>query len=93
MNKYNLKKELKEFYRISAKNSSIVEVPESKLIVIIGRDTPRGPTYKAAINEAVKEEEKTMKCLKEDGNIVLKKFHKVLSTKIIRVFLRLLQSQ
>ncbi len=93
MSKYNLKKELKEFYRISDKNSSIVEAPESKLIVIIGRNTPRGPTYKAAINEAVEEEEKMKKCLKEDDNIVLKIFHKVLSTQIIHVFSRLLQSQ
>ena len=50
MSKLDLKKELKEFYRASAKKPSIVDVPEGKFITITGRSAPGGPAYKAALN-------------------------------------------
>ncbi len=50
MSKLDLKKELKEFYRASAKKPSIIDVPEGKFITITGRGAPGGPAYKAALD-------------------------------------------
>jgi hypothetical protein len=50
MSKLDLKKELKEFYRASAKKPNIIDVPEGKFITIIGRGAPGGPAYQAALN-------------------------------------------
>jgi hypothetical protein len=50
MSKLDLKKELKEFYRASAKKPSIVDVPEGKFVTITGRGPPGGPAYHAALN-------------------------------------------
>jgi hypothetical protein len=50
MSKLDLKKELKEFYRASAKQPNIVDVPEGKFVTIVGRGAPGGPAYHAALN-------------------------------------------
>jgi hypothetical protein len=50
MSKLDLKKELKEFYRASAKKPKIINVPEGKFIAIIGRGAPSGPDYQTALN-------------------------------------------
>jgi hypothetical protein len=50
MNKLDLKKELKEFYRASAKKPNIIDVPEGKFVTITGRGAPGGSTYHAALN-------------------------------------------
>lgn len=50
MSKLDLKKELKEFYRASAKKPSIVDVPEGKFVTITGRGAPGGSAYQAALN-------------------------------------------
>jgi hypothetical protein len=49
MSKLDLKKELKKFYSASAKQPEIVDVPEGKLVTIVGRGAPEGPSYQAAI--------------------------------------------
>jgi hypothetical protein len=48
--KLDLRKELKDFYRASAKKPNIVDVPEGKFITIIGRGAPGGADYHAALN-------------------------------------------
>jgi hypothetical protein len=50
MNKLDLKKELKEFYRASAKKPNIIDVPEGKFVTITGRGAPGGSAYHAALN-------------------------------------------
>lgn len=50
MSKLDLKKELKEFYRASAKQPNIVDVPEGKFVTIVGRGAPGGPAYHTALN-------------------------------------------
>ncbi len=50
MSKLDLKRELKEFYRASAKKPNIIDVPEGQFITIIGRGAPGGPVYQAALN-------------------------------------------
>jgi hypothetical protein len=50
MSKLDLKKELKAFYRASAKKPNIIDVPEGKFIAIIGRGAPGGSTYQEALN-------------------------------------------
>jgi hypothetical protein len=50
MSKLDLKKELKEFYRASAKQANIIDVPEGKFVTIVGRGAPGGPAYYAALN-------------------------------------------
>ncbi|MCW4020644.1 MAG: GyrI-like domain-containing protein [Candidatus Bathyarchaeota archaeon] len=50
MSKIDLKKDLKEFYRASAKKPSIIDVPEGKFITITGRGAPGGPAYMTALN-------------------------------------------
>ena len=49
MSKLDLKKELKQFYRASAKKPSIIDVPKGKFITITGRGAPGGPAYKAGL--------------------------------------------
>ena len=49
MSKLDLKKELKEFYKASAKEPSIIDVPEGKFITLIGRGAPGGSAYKAGL--------------------------------------------
>lgn len=46
MSKLDLKKELKEFYRASAKKPSIIDVPKGKFMTITGRGAPGGSIYK-----------------------------------------------
>ena len=50
MSKLDLKKELKEFYRASAKKPNMIDVPEGKFITITGRGAPGGPAYQGALN-------------------------------------------
>ena len=50
MSKLDLKKELKEFYKASAKKPNIIDVPEGKFVTIIGHGAPGGPAYQAALN-------------------------------------------
>lgn len=50
MSKLDLKRELKEFYRASAKKPSIVDVPDGNFITITGRGEPGGTAYQAALN-------------------------------------------
>jgi hypothetical protein len=50
MSKLDLKKELKEFYKASAKKPNIVDVPEGKFVTISGRGAPGGPDYQAALS-------------------------------------------
>lgn len=50
MSKLDLKKELKEFYKASAKKPNIIDVPEGKFVTITGRGAPGGAAYQAALN-------------------------------------------
>ena len=49
MSKLDLKKELKEFYRASAKKVSILDVPKGTFITMMGRGAPGGSAYTAAL--------------------------------------------
>ena len=50
MNKLDLRKELKEFYKASAKKPNMIDVPEGKFLTITGRGAPAGSDYQAALN-------------------------------------------
>lgn len=50
MNKLDLKKELRELYRASAKKPKIVDVQTGKFISIIGHGKPGGSAYTTALN-------------------------------------------
>ena len=50
MNKLDLRKELKEFYKAGAKKPNIIDVPKGKFLTITGRGAPAGSDYQAALN-------------------------------------------
>ena len=47
--KLDLKKELKEFYSVSAKEPVIVKVPEQKIISVTGKGSPDSTNFKNAV--------------------------------------------